>query len=162
LQALVWAAASEPRAVPGFFSLSDLVRLGTETTPVDESWHPFGASAWALECSLAVRHAARADWTTLSGRKGTGLVPALVTDLTLGVLESLSRSALPASLTRGVLSAATQDMIDELRLNHDDDWMAIISQADLLLRDRIEDYIASLTADGPLVPVRKALDASRD
>jgi len=53
-------------------------------------------------------------------------------------------------------------MIDELRLNHDDDWMAIISQADLLLRDRIEDYIASLTADGPLVPVRKALDASRD
>jgi hypothetical protein len=54
-------------------------------------------------------------------------------------------------------------MLDELRLNHDDDWMAIITQARGLLRDRVEDYIASLTADGPLVPVRKAQhDASRD
>jgi hypothetical protein len=163
LQALVWAAASEPEAVPGFFSLSDLVRLGADATAIDPSWHPFGASAWALECSLALRYETRADWTTLSGRKGTGLVPALVTDLTLAVLESLSRSALPASLSRGVLSAATQDMLDELRLNHDDDWMAIITQARGLLRDRVEDYIASLTADGPLVPVRKAQhDASRD
>jgi len=163
LQALVWAAASEPEAVPGFFSLSDLVRLGADATAIDPSWHPFGASAWALECSRALRYETRADWTTLSGRKGTGLVPALVTDLTLTVLESLSRSALPASLSRGVLSAATQDMLDELRLNHDDDWMAIINQAEALLRDRIEDYIASLTADGPLVPVRKAQhDASRD
>jgi hypothetical protein len=51
-----------------------------------------------------------------------------------------------------VLTAATQDYIDEVRPIHQNDWLTMVRSGQSLTRDRVEDYVAGLTADGPLVP----------
>jgi hypothetical protein len=68
------------------------------------------------------------------------------------VLEELDHLGLPAVLARGVLASAMQDYLDDVRPAHGDDWLALARHVDQLARARIDDYIAALTAGGPLVP----------
>ncbi len=74
-------------------------------------------------------------------------------DLKLRVLEVLEQRHLPAALTRGVLASALQDYLDEARPGHGDDWFTLARQVDRVSADRFDDYIAALTAGGPLVPL---------
>ena len=151
-EALAWSIESDPAAVAALFSLGDLVRLGANPPAPESRWHAFGTSAWSLEAWLTLRYPVAAPWTTMTGRNGTRVVPALVQDLTLGLAEALAARKLPASLLRGVLAAATQDLLDQLRANHDDDWMTMTAQAQAVVRERIDDYVAALTSGGPLRP----------
>jgi hypothetical protein len=75
-------------------------------------------------------------------------------DMALLVAEALQERRLPAMLTRSVLAAATQDFEDDVRLGFGDDWMSMVRQARKTLPPRMDDYIASLTTNGPLVPIR--------
>jgi hypothetical protein len=81
------------------------------------------------------------------------MAPGLVPDLMIAVAESLAQLKLPARLSGGVLAVATQDLLDSIRVNHDDDWMALVARAQRVAASRVEDYVAALTNDGPLVPI---------
>jgi hypothetical protein len=155
-EAASWAAVFDPRTASGFFSLAELARLGTgpANTMPPETWHAFGVSGWPLEARPALRFLTALPWAGMAGRNGTRLVPALVPDLTLAMAEALASRRLPAALLRGVLAFATQDLLDQLRANHDDDWMTMIARAQAVAQDRFDDYVAALTSGGPLRPER--------
>ena len=73
--------------------------------------------------------------------------------------EALSARRLPAALMRDVAAFAMQDALDAGGPAHYDDWLPLAFAARDLKDDRFDDYIAALTASGPLVPVAK--DVSR-
>ena len=77
-------------------------------------------------------------------------------DLKLRVLEELDERHLPAALARGVLASALHDYLDEARPRHGDDWFTLARQVDRVSADRFDDYVAALTAGGPLVPLASA------
>jgi hypothetical protein len=60
---------------------------------------------------------------------------------------------LPAMLTPGVRASALPDYLNEARPLHGDDWFTMARHLDRVSADRFEDYIAALTAGGPLVPL---------
>ena len=88
-----------------------------------------------------------------AGRAGAGLLTSRIADLKLRVLEALDERHLPAALARGVMASALQDYLEEARPVHGDDWFTLARQVDRVSADRFDDYVAALTAGGPLVPL---------
>jgi hypothetical protein len=71
--------------------------------------------------------------------------------LPLNVAVVLHNLHLPAVLARPVLAAAMQDFVDATNPTDGNDWLTLARAAQAIDRARFEDYIASATADGPLV-----------
>lgn len=162
VQMLGWMREHEPERIPELWSLAEVARLGLPTGTWDDGLHTFGASQWSLRGQLACRFPWRQPWTTLAGRKGSGMVPALVPDVMLAVADSLAARKLPARLSVGVLSVAAQDLLDHVRVSHADDWQGLVAEAQRVVRGRLEDYMAVLTSDGPLIPIaQEPPDAGR-
>jgi len=82
-----------------------------------------------------------------------------VPDLNLRVAVALAELKLPAALARGVLAAAMQDYVDRVKPLYPDDWLTLVRAAQALSTERIQDYIAALTVNGPLVPARPDTDS---
>ena len=151
-QAFGWAQVHEPDRIATYFSLADLVRIGeAETTPSPpiDGW---GASRMDTEGCLCLRYPGFADRQTFAGRMGTALVVEQFVDLPLRVAEALVQLGLPARLSRSMLALATQDVLDAYRPAYIDDWSAMIAAVRGLSDSRFVDYVAALTARGPLVP----------
>jgi hypothetical protein len=89
-------------------------------------------------------------------------MPTLVPDLSLLVAEALYQRHLPAVLARWMLLVATPDYMDRVALAHEDDWLTLVSEVERILPQRIDDYLASVTTGGPLVPLRQANGGDRD
>ena len=89
----------------------------------------------------------------LSGRRGSGLLPANMPDLQLRVIELLAAAGLPAALAPGVLAYAAWDLARTAAVAGPDDWLPLLRAAQALTADRLEDYVAALTHDGPMVPM---------
>jgi hypothetical protein len=153
LQMLPWMREHEPEYILGLWSLSEIAGLGVVDGSGLNGFDAFGGSQWSLRGQLACRFPWRQTWTTLSGRKGSGIVPAMAADLVIAVAESLAAEKLPARLTVGVLSVAAQDLLDRVRVSHADDWAGLTADAQRVVRGRLEDYVAALTSNGPLVPM---------
>ena len=79
-----------------------------------------------------------------------------VGDLNLRVALALHELKLPAALAKGVLAHATQDYVDTVKPLHGNDWLTMARWAQQLPTERVADYVAALTADGPLIPDRTA------
>ena len=77
--------------------------------------------------------------------------PRPLTDLGIRLIEGLSELRLPTVLLPGLLTAATQDLLDEARMLHPGDWPALWRFARELPLERIEDYVSGLAGNGPLV-----------
>jgi hypothetical protein len=75
-------------------------------------------------------------------------------DLNLRVAVALSELKLPAALAKGVLAAAMQDYVDRVKPLYPDDWLTLVRSAQALSIQKMQDYVATLTANGPLVPER--------
>ena len=88
------------------------------------------------------------------GRPQLGLLAAEVADINLHVAEVLGARHLPASLAPGVLAGAIQDYIDQVRPLHASDWLTLVRAAQAIPDDRLDDYVAALTSNGPLAPER--------
>ena len=101
---------------------------------------------------LCTRLAPPRLWRLLSGRPQLGLMAAAVPDLNLHVAMMLRELRLPAAVAKVILEAATQDFIDEVRPTDFNDWLTLVRTARTVSRERIEDYVATATAVGPLVP----------
>jgi hypothetical protein len=99
-----------------------------------------------------MRYPVAGPWEPYSGRPASGLLALRVPDLTLRVAEVLDDLKAPAELLPAVLAMAAQDFIDEAPTMYSDDWLSLVAQARSVARERVEDYVAALTAGGPLRP----------
>jgi hypothetical protein len=160
-QAVAWALAHERDAVPGLFSLGDLLRVGQVPADSLQLLDAWGTSGLSFDGRLCLRFPLSQPWSTLSGRRGKGITPTLVPDLALLVAEALSDQRLPAALTRSILAVATLDYLDRLRVAFEDDWMAMVAHAQRTVAGRMDDYLASVMTGGPLVPAAKGANRGR-
>jgi hypothetical protein len=88
-----------------------------------------------------------------AGRWHTGVLATGFPDLNLRLAEMLAELKMPATLLPSVLAAATWDLVLNVRSRDYDDRQGLVEFVDGLTRDRVEQYLALLTADGPLVPI---------
>ena len=72
---------------------------------------------------------------------------------------------MPAALLGPVLAAATIDFVDSAISRDPDDRRGLVEFVQSLHTERVEQYLALLTTDGPLVPLEEspaAADARTD
>jgi hypothetical protein len=148
------AAAADPAAVAGYFSLGEVLGLGL-AGPVAPDLQAWGLSVRVIDGTLDLRLPFRLAWHEMAGRPGQGLLSAQVADLQLRVAELLAELKLPAVLAPGVMSYAMWDLAMSAQMADQDDWLAVLRAAQGLSADRMADHVSALTADGPLVPVAK-------
>jgi hypothetical protein len=113
--------------------------------------------AWGLAWQpisgcLCLRMPPAGEWRRWTGQSQFGLPRRLVADLSLRVGLALRERRLPAALGKFVLSAATQDWIDQTAPTDADDWITAARDAQSIMLRRFEDYVAAAAADGPLIP----------
>lgn len=150
VEAIRWAARHATEEIESLLLRTELVLLAQDqATPLPDVW---GQAATARTGCLCLDFPNPPAIDRVMGRPGTGLITARIADLKLRVLEMLDDLKLPAILARGVLASATQDYLDDVRPAHGDDWLALVRHVDRLHQDRFDDYVAALTAGGPLVP----------
>jgi hypothetical protein len=150
-RALRWALDHDPERVGDYFSMADRLRLGGGETPALDAW---GMSARKLHGCLCRIMAPEVGPAALIGRPHVGLLAVTVADLHLRVAVTLDELGLPAALSKPVLAAAAREFVDRAKPSDPDDWLTLARTARALSRDRVEDYLAGATVDGPLVTRR--------
>jgi hypothetical protein len=151
---VAWAIANEPGSVETLLSLGEFVLLGQLPGVAQAFPDSWGTSGRAYDGRWNLRYPASMPFGLLSGRKGGSLTLALVPDVVLSIAVAMHERQVPAVLTRAVLECAAQDVIEETPLQYFDDWLTLIGQA-RKVSDRLDEYLASLTAGGPLMPVAR-------
>lgn len=149
-RALQWTIVHEPQEIGSMFSLTELLYLGRARVA---DLHPWGMSALGSSGCLCTRLAPPSLWRSLLGRPQLGLMAATVADLNLHMALMLHQLKLPAAVARSVLTAAVQDFIDEARPTDFNDWLTLVRTAQAVPVARVEDYVAAVTAHGPLIPM---------
>jgi hypothetical protein len=147
---LRWQFVHDAARVLGTFTLLELFRLGGGTAP--PGW---GAAVDALGGCYCLRMPDYLPWEEYTGRPSSGQLGTQLADVMLRTAEALSARRLPAMLMRDVAAFAMQDTLDSGRMAYFDDWLSLAFAARDLKDDRFDDYVAALTASGPLVPIRK-------
>ena len=150
-RAVNWTLQHDPKRIQMLFSLNELLVLGAGQPATLASW---GMSGTPLSGCLCSRLAAPNEWRLVAGRPQMGVMSAVMPDLNLHVAVMLATLKLPAPLAKIVLGAAMQEFVNRVRPNDADDFMTLTLGARLASRERIEDYVAAATADGPLLPER--------
>jgi hypothetical protein len=153
--AVRWLLAHDATRVPNAFTTLELFRLGGGTHA--PAW---GAAAEALDGCVCLRLPGRTAWEEYAGRPTTGQLATQLADVTLRTAEALSARHLPALLMRDVVAFAMQDVIDLARPAYFDDWLSVAFAARDLKDERFDDYVAALTAGGPLVPLKRVPNKS--
>ena len=121
----------------------------------------WGVASDAYDGCLCTRLAEPGRVELIIGRWPTETVATEVADLNLRIALALAEKQLPAALARGILAAATQDFVDRVRPLDPYDWLSLARAAQSLATARIEDYVAALAADGPLVPALEDGEVTR-
>ncbi|HSL22966.1 MAG TPA: hypothetical protein VK886_15650 [Vicinamibacterales bacterium] len=155
---LEWAVAHEPERVAASFSLSEILWLGAEPSWPRGLFDPWGAPGEPRVGCLCLR-LDRASWEPLAGRWNTGIFASRFPDLNLRLAELLAEMGMPAALLAPVLAAATVDFVENANTRDQGDRRGLLEFVRELRRERVEEYLALLTTDGPLVPVGAAASA---
>jgi hypothetical protein len=153
---LRWTLTHEPGSVSAAFSLTELFWLGRPDRSL-EALRPWGVSSALLSGCLCLRFPPRGPWDESTGHASDGQLATMVPDLTVRMAQLLAELRLPAALVPAALVAATPDVMEEARLAGSDDWPTLVRFIRSISRDRAEEYLALLTAIGPLVPVSDKL-----
>jgi hypothetical protein len=148
-----WVAVHDPGRLAVFLSPLEIFWLGLDARPVDARLQPWGGPAEPRLGCLCVQVLDRRPWETLAGRWHLGLLASGLSDLNLRLAELLSELKMPSSLLAPVLAAATVDFIENATSRDPDDRRGPIEFVQALGTDRVEQYLALLTTDGPLVPI---------
>jgi hypothetical protein len=144
---MAWTARHESSTVLQLFSLGELFRLGGGRTAAVDPW---GTAHEAVTGCFCLRFPDDSAWDLASGRADTGQAGARLAELNLRVAVLLAELRIPATLFPHVMALATQDYIDSVPLVHADDWAAIAGRASAITRERMEDYVAAVLANGPV------------
>ena len=148
-----WMLAADPAGCAArTFTVLELFRLGGGAESA--AW---GTAGVPVDGCLCPRFPGRVAWEELTGRPFTGQMATQLADVMLRTAEALAARRLPALLARDVASFAMQDVLDGARPAYFDDWLAVASAVRDLEDRQFDDYVAALTAGGPLVPVPKGV-----
>jgi hypothetical protein len=153
-RALEWALARGADEVASRFSLLELLWLGATGGDMPPGWDAWGAATLPLTGCLCLQMPRPRDWEEEAGH-ASALLGTRAADVSLRLAEALSVFKLPAALVPSLAGYAVQDVLDHAELSHIDDWDEFGRAARELPPERMSDYIAALTAGGPLVPVVK-------
>lgn len=157
-RALRWTLDNQPEQKLSFFSLSELLILGGASIADFDGW---GAAMTPFFGCFCTRMPPPNTWRFAIGRPQVGLLGSAVPDVTLRIVLALGELDLPAALAKSVLNAAVPEYLDTVRPTDPSDWLTLVRSAQLLSRERIEDYVAATAyLGGPLVPV--SVNSSRE
>ncbi len=148
-EALSWGLShkSDPLSA---FSLLELFWLGAQGSDTGLALDAWGAATLPLTGCLCLAMPPPSPWEDLAGYAS----PVLAThgaDVPLKIAETLYAQKLPAGLAPALAGFVTQDVIDHAQLAYPDDWEEFGRAVKDLPRERMFDYIAALTASGPLI-----------
>jgi hypothetical protein len=146
--ALPFVVARDPSALPEFFSLGELFRLGAPEARGD-AW---GAPAIAEGGGWLLRMPPPRSLDDFAGMRLDDLLAARLPDLALRAAADLSSRRLPGSLAPGLLSYVITDFAEEVEPIGHDDWLALSRYLLDMKPARVDDYVAALAGDGPLRP----------
>lgn len=150
---LPWVVANEPDRLAAFLSPTELFWLGLDNVPIASSLHAWGAPAEPRFGCVCLELLQPHPWETLAGRWHSGILSSGFPDLNLRLAELLAELQMPAPLLAPVLASATRDLVDTAAVRDSDDRRALVEFIAGLRPERVEQYLALLTVDGPLVPV---------
>ncbi len=150
-QQLPWIVSREPERLESAFSRLDLFWLGRPEIGRAKNIDAWGTAE--IGGCLCVRLPRPEPWEDFGGRPMSGQMASRVPDLTFRVAEALAAHKLPGFLARDILAVATTDLIEGVQPAYDDDWASLVEYVGGLSDERMEDYISSVAAQGPLVPV---------
>ncbi len=153
-QALAWTAARDGQEVVLQFSLLELFWIGLPGTDVARGIDAWGAAVLPLTGCLCLEMPRPGAWEDFGGR-ASAVLGTRGADVALQIAETLAALKLPASLAPAIGGYAMADVIEHAQLAYTDDWEQFGRAARELPRDRMFDYIAALTAGGPLVAVER-------
>ncbi|MEO8077350.1 MAG: hypothetical protein ABI818_13545, partial [Acidobacteriota bacterium] len=157
---LPWVVAHDPARVRFFLSPTELLWLGLETMPVDHRLDAWGAQADPRVGCLCLQLLDRRPWESLAGHWNGGLLASTFPDLNLRLAELLAELRMPAALAAPVLASATFDFVNMAITRDPDDRRGLVEFVHGLRAEQVEEYLALLTTDGPLVPIGDAPDPS--
>ncbi len=149
-RAVKWSLANDTARAGTMFSLTEMLALGSG--PSWATLDAWGMGAVVTTGCLCTRLRAPGGWWSLTGRPQLGLLATTIADVNLHIAVVLRDLGLPAAIARDVLTAAMQDYIDDVRPSDNNDWLTLVRVAQAIPRERVEDYVAAITASGPLVP----------
>jgi hypothetical protein len=152
-EALAWTIAQEPERVSDQFSMIEIMWLGSPRAAGAITLNAWGAAQLPLDGCLCLRMPGSGEWEALAGHPAVGLLATRGTDVAIRVAEALAELGLPAALAPDTMAFAMRDVVDGAQPAYFGDWMAFARAARSLSRERITDYVAALTIDGPLLPV---------
>jgi hypothetical protein len=147
-----WLVTHDSAHALRFFSRGELLQLGLGRIAGDSTLHAWGAPARSRIGCLCLRLFSGSPQRLL-GRLNSGVLMSVVPDLSLRLAELLAEMRMPATLLAPVLASATLDLVNTVRTRDEDDRRGLTEAIDALRQDRLEQYLALLTSDGPLVPV---------
>jgi hypothetical protein len=152
-ESLRWALENDREHLDTQLSLLELMWLGapraTERVAID-AW---GSASLARTGCLCLEMPRRGPWEFYAGRPTTGLLAARGADVALLIAEHFAELQLPATLAPGVMAFAMLDALHGAQPAYFDDWSEFGRAAQSISRERVLDYVAALTAGGPLLPV---------
>jgi hypothetical protein len=157
---LTWSVTRAPDRVATFLSPSELLRLGLGPARMDARLHAWGTSAKPRLGCLCLQLHDRRPLEAFTGRWGSGIFATAFPDLNLRLAELLAELRMPASLVGPILTSATLELLNNTASHDADDRRALVEFVAALTLDRLEQYLALLTTDGPLVPIGKAPETS--
>jgi hypothetical protein len=158
---LPWVVAHDPDRVAGFLSPVELLWLGLEGAIPD--WlHAWGAAAGSRLGCLCLQMIDRRPWEVFAGRWNSGMLASAFPDLNLRLAELLAELQMPAALLGPILTAATLDFVNSVISRDPDDRRGLVEFVADLRVERVEQYLALLTNDGPLVPIGEVADDASD
>ena len=152
---LSWIVTYDRARIEAFLSPSELFWLGAgDVVPVAlDAW---GVPAGSRLGCLCLQVLAPRPWELFAGRWNTGMAASAFPDLNLRLAELLGDLHMPATLLGPVLLAATLDFVNSVTSRDPDDRRGLTEFVQALKSDRVEQYLALLTTDGPLVPLGDA------
>ena len=158
---LQWIAAHDQPRLRAFLSPNELLWLGLEGRRVAPALHAWGAPARSRLGCLCLQLPDQRTSDALAGRWHAGILATGFPDLNLRLTELLADLGMPAALLQPVLSSATVEFVDTAVSRDGDDRRGLLEFVQALQLDHLEQYLALLTADGPLVPSDDPLEPSR-
>jgi hypothetical protein len=152
---LTWTVTHDPGRVAAFLSPSELLWLGLGATRVD-ALRAWGAPAGSRQGCLCLQVLDRRPWESVAGRWNAGMMASAFPDLNLRLAELLSELHMPAALLGSVLTSATLNFVNAVVSRDPDDRRGLVEFVQALRIEHLEQYLALLTTDGPLVPIGAA------
>ena len=149
---LSWTINYDSTRLGAFLSPGELFRLGAGNTTFTalNAWGVVAASRAGCLCLEVV---AGRPTEIFAGRWNTGMAASVFPDLNLRLAELLSDLHMPATLLAPILTSATLDFVNTVTNRDQDDRRGLAEFVQGLTLTRVEQYLALLTSDGPLVRV---------